>query len=311
MPSKKEFHILINVEGKTAIDWLAEESGLSRQKLKQYMQKGCVWLERVKTEVDESESVEDSSKTNQQDHMKQGYIQRLRRAKKTLNKNQVLHFYYDQSVLESEASPAILIEDFGDYSIWNKPSGMLSQGSKWGDHCTIYRWAEKHLQPERSAFIVHRLDRAANGLMILAHKKSVASQFSRMFEQRLIDKIYHVIVEGDFSSQISDGTAECTAKDGVLTINDEIDDKTAISYATMIAFNEADKTSALEIKIETGRKHQIRKHLSNLGFPVVGDRLYGNANKECLDSVDLQLKAKSLKFICPITLEEKAFTLGS
>jgi len=115
--------------------------------------------------------------------------------------------------LSIEASPAILVEDCGDYSIWNKPSGMLSQGSKWGDHCTIYRWVEKNLQPERAAFVVHRLDRAATGLILLAHKKSVASQFSRLFEKREIYKRYLVKVKGDFSKNLTD-------KNDVFTIND-------------------------------------------------------------------------------------------
>ena len=309
MTSKKEFHIPINVEGKTAIDWLAEESGLSRQKLKQTMQKGCVWLERVKSKLDDNKSVDDTLKTSQLAQIEQAYVQRLRRAKKILNKNQILHFYYDESVLESEASPAILIEDLGDYSIWNKPSGMLSQGSKWGDHCTIYRWAEKQLKPERSAFIVHRLDRAANGLIILAHKKSVANQFSRMFEQRLIDKIYLVTVEGDFSPMIASEDVNA----GILTINHDVDGKSAISHVRMIDFNKTENSSLLKIKIETGRKHQIRKHLSGLGFPVRGDRFYANKNENRIDleSVDLQLQAKSLKFICPISAEERSFTLDS
>ena len=293
--SKQEFHIPITSDGKTAVDWLAETSGLSRQKLKQYMQKGCVWLERVKASADESESLINSTKTTQQ-----GYIQRLRRAKKVLNKNEVLHFYYDESVLSKETAPAILVEDLGEYSIWNKPSGMLSQGSKWGDHCTVNRWAEKHLQPERPAFIVHRLDLAANGLIILAHTKSVASQLSKMFEQRQIDKRYHVEVEGDFSRVKA-------IAENVLTINDAVDEKTAISHVSVLAFNSVDNTSTLEVKIETGRKHQIRKHLSNLGFPVVGDRLYGIGS----ETIDLQLQAKSLKFTCPLTAEERVFTLDS
>ncbi|MEH6455134.1 MAG: RNA pseudouridine synthase [Cocleimonas sp.] len=295
MLTKQEFHITITNDGKTAVEWLAEVSGLSRQKLKIYMQKGCVWLERVESPANESKDLVDPSKAS-----RHAYIQRLRRAKKVLNENQVLHFYYDESVLDNETAPAILIKDLGDYSIWNKPSGMLSQGSKWGDHCTVYRWAEKHLQPERSAFIVHRLDRAAKGLIILAHKKSVASQFSKMFEQRKIDKRYVVDVEGDFSTMVP-------KDETVVTIRDAIDEKTAISHVTMLSFDSLKNTSKLEVQIETGRKHQIRKHLTNKGFPVVGDRFYGNAS----ETLDLQLQAKSLKFICPVTAEQRTFTLDS
>lgn len=294
---RKEFHIPITKDGRTCIEWLADETDLSRQKLKQFMQKGCVWLERVekKTPFLDNELSDETRIANQQ-----AYIQRIRRAKKVLNTNDILHFYFDETVLSSEPSSAVLVEDLGEYSVWNKPSGMLSQGSKWGDHCTINRWAEKHLQPERPAFIVHRLDRAANGLIILAHKKKVASQFSKLFEQRQIDKRYQVEVEGDFSIKIS-------AENQKLTIDDSIDNKTAVSHVSMLSFNSDSHTSILEVQIETGRKHQIRKHLSKIGFPVIGDRLYGN-DKE---GIDLQLQARSLSFNCPITDEKKLFKLGS
>lgn len=295
---KKEFHIPITSEGKTAVDYLAESSELSKQKLKQCMQKGCVWLEREGSKVSSNELSEDVEAIIQK-----GYIQRLRRAKKVLKKNQTLHFYYDESVLSIEASPAILVEDCGDYSIWNKPSGMLSQGSKWGDHCTIYRWVEKNLQPERAAFVVHRLDRAATGLILLAHKKSVASQFSRLFEKREIYKRYLVKVKGDFSKNLTD-------KNDVFTINDLIDEKTAVSHVSFSSYDSTQNTSVIEVDIETGRKHQIRKHLSNIGFPVLGDRLYGsNQSSDDAINLDLQLQARKLQFICPITSEKKVFTL--
>ena len=311
MQSKQEFHIPISNDGKTAVDWLAEVTGFSKQKIKQCMQKGCVWLERVKTEVSHIDSVEAQLENERgfqqplQQQTHQGYVQRLRRAKKMLKQNELLHFYYDENVLASEPAAATLIEDFGDYSIWNKPSGMLSQGSKWGDHCTIYRWAEKQLQPERPAFIVHRLDRAANGLIILAHKKTVASQFSKLFEQRQIEKRYQVKTEGDFTTMIS-------STDGILSINDEIDGKSATSHVSLLSFDEITNTSMLEIQIETGRKHQIRKHLAGLGFPVMGDRLHGSyKNSDHEIDTDLQLQAKFLGFICPITHQERVFTLDS
>lgn len=347
--TKQEFHIRITSDDKTAVDYLANTSGLSRQKLKQTMQKGCVWLERVKTELEEyeigdagkevlavdvtednsgeSNAVEDCflEKNSQENSavkekpikkIKQqsqaAFIQRLRRAKKVVKKRDILHFYYDESVLESETLPAVLVEDFGAYSVWNKPSGMLSQGSKWGDHTTIYRFVEKQLQPERPAFIVHRLDKAAHGLIIIAHKKSVASQFSRMFEQHEIEKRYQVKVAGDFSTMIPIEAVR-------LTISDKIESKTATSHVRIVSFDTVENTSMLEVQIETGRKHQIRKHLLGVGFPVVGDRLYAgggykvdkSAETEEQTEVDLQLQAKYLSFVCPLTSEKREFTLKS
>ncbi len=303
-----EYHISIEQDEKTAIDWLANAMikenlsqslphPLSRNALKDIMQKGCVWIET-------------------QDAQGQRFTQRLRRAKKVLKKDDMLHCYYDEKVLNTQPPIATLISDEGAYSIWNKPAGMLSQGSKWGDHCTIYRWAEKHLQPERAAFIVHRLDRAASGLIILAHKKQVASQFSVMFQQRLIKKHYHVHVKGDFSALLPKGKNQ-------LTVNNELDGKSAISHFSLINYSENDDSSQLEVTIETGRKHQIRKHLMGLNYPVMGDRLYGvsphhisaNNNEKKLESSPkkineaLQLLATTLSFECPISQQQKVYTI--
>ena len=152
-------HIEINCTDKTAVDILGESTELTKQAIKQAMTKGAVWLSR-----------------------KQG-TQRVRRASKLLKPGDRLHIYYDEAVLEQHPACAVLISDEGLYSIWCKPYGMLSQGSKWGDHCTINRWIEKNLQPQRPAFIVHRLDRAATGLMIIAHQKKIAAYFSELFHR--------------------------------------------------------------------------------------------------------------------------------
>lgn len=275
---KKEFHIPIPSVKKSAVEYLSQASGLSQQKIKQAMQKGCVWLER---------SDGDNS-----------YVQRLRRAKKVLKENDILHMYYNQKVLDVVPKEAELIFDAGDYSIWNKPSGMLSQGSKWGDHCTIYRWAENKIKPQRNAFIVHRLDRAANGLMILAHKKKIAAYFSNLFKEHKLEKIYRATVVGDVSTTIGD-------HDNLL-IDDPIDGKPAISVIRLLDIDKKNKTSKLDVSIKSGRKHQIRKHLLGIGHPIVGDRLYGVEPTES----DLQLSAYKLSFICPISNMQQSFTLG-
>lgn len=269
MTEKKEYHIPITEDGKTAVDWLSKTSSLSRQSIKQCMQKGAVWLSKGKS------------------------TQRLRRAKKPLVIGDEIHFYHDKKVLKMQPPPANLISDEGDYSIWHKPYGMLSQGSKWGDHCTVYRWAEQHLQPERPAFIVHRLDRAATGLIMVAHKKKTATLLSQLFQQRKIEKHYQVLVHGELQT--------------AMTIDKPLDNKKAISHIKLIEYNAKAQQSLLDVHIETGRKHQIRRHLSQQGFSVVGDRMYG-IDKDAKQN--LQLSAVFLQFICPITKLEKCFCSG-
>lgn len=280
MTIKKHFEIPVENDQQLAVDVLdqafqADGLSLSRQGIKQIMQKGCVWLET------------------------DSYTQRLRRAKKALKQGNTLHCYYDEDVLRSIPPVATLISDEGEYSLWNKPSGMLSQGSKWGDHCTIYRWAEKHLTPERAGFIVHRLDRAASGLIIIAHKKKIAAQFSTMFKNKEIEKHYSVKVKGNFS-QFSHFNATVT------TIDEMLDGKNAVSHIFFIRYDESTDVSLLDVVIETGRKHQIRKHLSGAGYEVIGDRLYGSTVNP---QIDLQLMAVSLQFKCPVGKVERNYSI--
>jgi tRNA pseudouridine32 synthase/23S rRNA pseudouridine746 synthase len=268
-----EDHIRITAQEKAAIEWLSKDTSLSKQKLKTVMSNGCVWLEN-----------------------KIG-INRLRRAKKILDTGDILHIYYDESIQNSQPLPAQLIADESEYSIWSKPCGMYSQGTKWGDHCSMYRWVEQNLKPQRPAFTVHRLDRAATGLMIITHSKKMATTFSELFKNRQIQKRYQAIVEGRLEIDTLP-----------YTIDEEIDDKPAISKIVAINTLENNRSS-INIEIETGRKHQIRKHLAGLGHPIVGDRLYGPAKAGIIHGEDLQLRSTYLKFNCPVTGEVHEYIL--
>jgi len=271
-----EIHLTVENTDSSAVDLLAEATSLSRQHIKQVMQKGAVWLEEKKT----------------------GKPRRLRRASKTPAAGDELHLYYDTQVLESIPAPPELVADQGEYSIWYKPFGLLSQGSKWGDHCTIQRWVEQNLTPQRPAFIVHRLDRAATGLIMIAHQKRIASDLAKLFAQREMEKHYRVIVHGQFPESA-----------WPQKMDTDIDGRHARSYARLLEYNAEKNYSLLDVRIETGRKHQIRKHLLSIGFSVVGDRLYHGEGQQQEGGENLQLTASSLAFICPLTQQKKHFQL--
>jgi tRNA pseudouridine32 synthase/23S rRNA pseudouridine746 synthase len=264
-----EHHVQVESTGETAVDLLQRASGLSKGRIKSAMSKGAVWLTRGKT------------------------TQRLRRATRKLRSGDELHLYYDERVLAEEPAEPELFADAGDYSVWNKPYGLRSQGSKWGDHCTIARWAEQHLEPERPAFIVHRLDRAASGLILVAHTKRTAAALSDIFTRRKIEKRYQAWVAGDFSRLPNP-----------LLVDEALDGKSAISEFSFVQIDAG--RSLVDVRIATGRKHQIRRHLAGLGYPVIGDRLYGTGEQ---DGVDLQLMAYLLAFRCPVAGEKVEYRL--
>ena len=261
MHSIIEKKITIKNNQQLLIDALVEITSLSKQVLKSALDKGCVWLKSGKK------------------------INRVRRVKKPLKVGNEVFIYYNEKILSSVPLEPELLLDKTDYSIWFKPAGVFSHGSKWGDHCSLTRLVEKSLN--RSTFLVHRLDRATSGLMIIAHTKNAARELSDLFSSRSIKKTYIAIVEGEFPED-------------TITLSKKIDGKDAISHATLLNFNET--RSLLRVDIETGRKHQIRKHLSSFDYPIIGDRLYGKAKKDYPEN--LQLQAMRLKFICPINNEK-------
>jgi len=267
-PQRLEKQLMAEQDGQVAIELLAGAVPLSRQKLKQLMEKGGIWFKKAN-----------------------GGRRRLRRAKTPMRKGDVLELHYDAHILAIEPPEPMLISDKGAYSVWFKPENMLSQGSKFADHCAITRWVEKNYQPKRAVYLIHRLDRAASGLMLLAHDQKTAAKLSRLFSSRNIQKRYTVSVHGNFDATLP------------LKIDTPIDGKSAESE--VVSAKPGDQQSELQVEIKTGRKHQIRRHLSEQGWPVVGDRLYGAKDEQG----SLKLTASYLKFICPVSSEPVEYKL--
>ncbi len=263
--------------GMTAIELLSSHTELSRQKLKLIMQKGAVWLTQGQ------------------------HTSRIRRATRKLHFGQIVHLYYDEQVLSQQPPEARLIRDEGDYSVWYKPAGMLSQGSKYGDHTSIYRWAESHLQPQRNAFLVHRLDRATQGIILLAHSKKAAALLAEMFKERKIKKYYQAIVKGAPEPQ---------------TIDSSLDNKQAITRILSSESTQQTGYNRLTLQILTGRKHQIRRHLASIGYPVLGEPLYSCSSEPASEPKSenktipaLYLTANRICFISPFDEQEKNYQL--
>jgi tRNA pseudouridine32 synthase/23S rRNA pseudouridine746 synthase len=257
-------------DSRSACEILAEGTGLSKVRIKEAMQKGAVWLSRPAMPE-----------------------RRLRRASTVLRAGDGLALYYDARLLARVPPQAECRHDAGRFSLWYKPAGLLTQGTRYGDHCALLRQAEAALRPGRQAFLVHRLDREAQGLVVIAHDGAAAAALSGLFAARRVVKRYRVEVRGRIGEDGASGR-----------IDRPLDGRAAQTRYTVLAYDPATDTSRLEVVMQTGRRHQIRRHLASAGFPVMGDPAHGRGNS---DPAGLRLCAWGLEFTCPFTGRPRAF----
>ena len=165
--------------------------------------------------------------------------------------------------------------------IADKPVGILANGPASAE--SILR--DQTGFPALTA--VHRLDRDTSGCLLLAKTPQAADPLIRLFDTHSITKTYHAIVMGEVPATLN-------------TITRPLDGRTAITRIIRLSANRT--ASHLRLVIETGRTHQIRKHLAGAGHPVLGDRMYLTAalTNPILRAVSRQmLHASKLSFAHP------------
>lgn len=188
----------------------------------------------------------------------------------------------------------ILFED-EHLVVLEKPEGLLSVATDFHDEYTAHTILKRRRHPGR-VFPVHRLDRETSGVMIFAYTESVRDSLKEQFEKRSIEKIYTAIVHGKVPEK--KGTWESYLKeDGNYFVSSTLAEKMgklAITYYDVAAQNS--RFTCLKLKLQTGRKNQLRVHCSEAGFPIVGDKKYGSASNPIKR---LCLHAQSVSFTHP------------
>jgi 23S rRNA pseudouridine1911/1915/1917 synthase len=172
----------------------------------------------------------------------------------------------------------IVFEDT-DLLLIEKPSGLLTVATRHEQERTVYAYLRKHIKecnPKQKLFIVHRLDKFASGVLVFAKSESVQEKLQTLFSTHDIQRKYWAIVEGKVKQgqgTISTYLAENRAR-RMASITDGSGGKKAITHYRVL--RRFPQLTSLEVTLETGRKNQIRVHLSELGHPIVGDRAYGS-----------------------------------
>ena len=184
-----------------------------------------------------------------------------------------------------------IIEDNQNFVVINKPSGIpVQSGTKSFKNIIDVIRKTKYFENTKP-FIVHRIDKETSGIFIVAKNREYAQLLTSLFRLRKIHKTYLAIVYGEIPNNI-----KVLEDDLILYENNKKLVQKALSYVKVLKTNY--QYSLLELRPVTGRKHQLRKQLYNLGNPILGDDKYFFKNKGVfIKSKKLMLHAYSIKFM--------------
>ena len=198
---------------------------------------------------------------------------------------------YKASDKEKDEYGKFIIENNDNFIVINKPSGIPVQAGTKSFKNIIDILRDTKYFENTKPFIVHRLDKETSGVMIIAKNREYAQLFTSLFRIRKIHKTYLAITYGAVKKdikQLIDNLVTYEKKKKVI--------QKAISHLRILKSNH--QYSFLELKPITGRKHQIRKQLYNIGNPIVGDDKYSfNQTSKRPKVKNIMLHAYKIKFM--------------
>jgi len=201
-----------------------------------------------------------------------------------------------------------------DIVVLNKSSGLLSVPGRLPEHQDCLQNRVQRVLP--TATIVHRLDMATSGIIIMALNKPAHVNISRQFEQRKTSKSYIARVFGHVKDH--EGSVNlpliCDWPNRPKQKVDHENGKQSLTHYQVLSYREQksteknieDESTLVELTPITGRSHQLRVHMLALGHPILGDRLYAHEKALRLSS-RLQLHARNLSLAHPVTGERLTF----
>ena len=201
---------------------------------------------------------------------------------------------------------SILHED-ADVIVVLKANGLLTVPTERERDTTAQAYLNAYVGEKKGAEriqVVHRLDRETSGVLVFAKNAFAREGLKEQFAAHTVDRLYVAIIEGQIEPE--SGTFRTYLREmkdlKMVSVDPHPDAKYAVTHFKTVATN--GRFSMLEVTLETGRKNQIRAHLSEAGHPIVGDRIYGS---EINPLGRLGLHAKLLGFDHPVTKKHLVF----
>ena len=194
--------------------------------------------------------------------------------------------------------------------VLNKPAGLLSVPGKGDDKQDCLSARVQAVFP--GACVVHRLDMATSGLMVMALNPATQRALNRQFELRMVHKRYVAVVHGDLNSTVGPGGSTSNTwhlidlpiavdwPNRPLRVVDAAVGKSSQTHWQVVHFDAARNTTRVALKPITGRSHQLRVHMLAVGHPILGDALYAPAHVQ-VRAARLLLHAEELMVNHPHT----------
>ena len=192
----------------------------------------------------------------------------------------------------------LIIENNDNFVVLNKQSGISVQGGTKSKKNIIDIFAKSNLFRDEKPYSVHRLDKDTSGVFIIAKSRETAQLLTSLFRLRKVYKTYLAICNGELIL-IDKGVI----KDDLIRFENKkkIVEKAETKYEILDKNNNA---TFIQLKPITGRKHQLRKQLFNLGNSIIGDKKYNSTNNSNINNKNLMLHSYEIKF----KINEKKYT---
>lgn len=273
----KGVQFVVKEEGELMMFLMNKLSGISRTKVKNMLTNGLIW-------------VDDEVVSQYNYALKQGMIVRIgtKQEKRKFTSKWIRIVYEDKYI--------IIVE---------KREGIVTNSS------TAEESAQKVLnsyfeftRQRCRAHTVHRLDKHTSGLLIFAKDKKISMLFERSWKEIVTNRRYVAVVEGFMEREF--GTIESWLRDNKMFVSysSDVDNGGKYAITHYKTLKRKPNYSLIDLKLDTGRKNQIRVHMQDLKHPIVGDMKYGSVQ----DPIKrVALHAYKLEFIHPVTKEELSF----
>ena len=227
---------------------------------------------------------------------------------KTNDKVDIFNFYFEEKIIQKKikfspsnevikANEDLIIDNNDDFVVLNKSSGISVQGGTKSKKNLIDIFTKSEIFHGTKPYSVHRLDKDTSGVFIMAKNRETAQLLTSLFRLRKVHKTYLAICNGELEKNSGQWSEELIRYENGKKIIEK-------AQTTFKVLDKNSNSTLVEMKPITGRKHQLRKQLFNIGHSIYGDKKYRSSTSDKGINKDLMLHSYQIRFM----IKDKRYT---